>query len=236
MTDQYIDHHETLGYGAFAVEQINAVVLPLAPSYEAALTDIADRISAATSAMAVVLKATGQMDVVTYKKASGDPLAEARNVLRRAVKYAESRPAGARLAAALLNGQNLSTVLRRRPAKLLAALNYAIDTVEAHAKDLPEHAAWSTELTSARDALAALDKSVRASRIERRGMTPEVAKARSEWLKVYGAAKLIVEGVLKLHDRAALMPEVFDDLAEVHRVSGVVDDAEPAPAAAAAVN
>jgi hypothetical protein len=34
--------------------------------------------------------------------------------------------------------------------------------------------------------------------------------------------------VLRLHDKLALMPEVFDDLAEVHRVAGVADGpAEP---------
>lgn len=63
-------------------------------------------------------------------------------------------------------------------------------------------------------------------------MTPEAQAARAEWLKVYGAAKLVVEAALRLHDKLALLPEVFDDLAEVHRAVGVKDEApadQPAP-------
>ena len=50
---------------------------------------------------------------------------------------------------------------------------------------------------------------------------------------LYGAAKLIVEAVLRYQDKTVLLPEVFDDLAEVHRAAGVSDGdspAEPAPA------
>jgi len=200
MPDRYIDQYETLAYGPFAVGQIEALVLPIDPDYTKALQHVTMRLHECTEAMAAVLKAAGEVEVVTYKQAPGDPITAAREVLRRAAKYIESRPDGDRLAGALLGGSTLTTVLRRRPAKLVAALGQAISVFDQHAKDLPESKSWVTALTAARDTLSALDKSVRASRIERRAMTPEVTRARSEWLRVYGAAKLIVEGVLRLLD------------------------------------
>ena len=48
---------------------------------------------------------------------------------------------------------------------------------------------------------------------------------------MYGAAKLIVEAVLRYQDRTALLSEVFDDLAEVHRAAGVSDGDSPAETA-----
>ena len=48
------------------------------------------------------------------------------------------------------------------------------------------------------------------------------------WFEAHGATKLIVEGVLRYHDKTGLMSEVFDDLAEIHRAPGVSDDAPPA--------
>jgi hypothetical protein len=112
-------------------------------------------------------------------------------------------------------------------------MTHALGEVTKHKKALPEHDAWIAEVGAARDAIDALDKSVRKSRVERRAMTPEVQAARVEWLKVYGAAKLVVEAALRLHDKLTLLPEVFDDLAEVHRAPGVKDEA-PAEALAPA--
>ncbi len=49
------------------------------------------------------------------------------------------------------------------------------------------------------------------------------------WLVMYTSAKEIVSGVLRVNGKLALLHEVFDDLAEVHRVEGVSDEAgEPA--------
>jgi hypothetical protein len=44
---------------------------------------------------------------------------------------------------------------------------------------------------------------------------------------VYTSAKSIIDGVLRGKGKLALMPEVFDDLAEVHRVAGVTDEGAP---------
>ena len=143
------------------------------------------------------------------------------------MSYVRSRPDGKAIAAKMLAGQALSTVTRRRPAKLVGALGHAADVVKAHAAALPEAAAWEAELRASQAAIDALDKSVRKSRLDKRALTPEVQPARADWLVVYGAAELVVEGVLRQHGKTAMMPEIFDDLAEVHRVPGVTDG--PAP-------
>lgn len=230
MTDTYIDQHEPLSYGPFAVTQIKAHVIGLEPAIDGALGAIVGRLTSAGEAMQKALSKAGDVDGTTYAsgKADADPVGAARDVMRRVVRYAESRPDGDALAAKILDGEALSTVIRRRPAKLLGALQHAIDTVGANKAKLAEHKAWTAELTAAHLALGALDKKVRTSRIGRRAMTPEVKAAREAWLVVYGAAKLIVEGVLRLQGKVALLPEIFDDLAEVHRAPGVTDGGAPA--------
>lgn len=235
MSDSYIDQYETQAYGPFAVSQIEELVLPLDADFKKPLAAVARRLAAATEAMGAAMRKAGALEATTFKSgasagAHADPLAAGRDVMRRLVKYAESRPSGSALAAKILQNQTLTTVLRRRPAKLVGSMTHALGVIEQHKRELPEHKAWAADLKAVRDALDALTKSVRKTRLARRAMTPEVRAARAEWLKVYGAAKLLVECVLRLHDKVHLMPEVFDDLAEVHRVAGVTDSAAEADA------
>ncbi len=41
-----------------------------------------------------------------------------------------------------------------------------------------------------------------------------MAAAHAEWLKVYGAAKLVVQGALRLHGARIPTMEIFPDLGE----------------------
>jgi hypothetical protein len=229
MADPYIDNLETLAYGDFAIAQFPALLVGLDPDFDDALKTAAARISASTEAMRAALKKAGEIDVITYKPTDGalDPIGDARSVLRRFVSYADSREGGDAIVKSALNGEAPSTVLRRRPAKLSAALAHAVGVIAKHKAELPEHAKWTAALNTAKKALDDRSTAVRQSRTERRDATPEVAAARAEWFKTYGAAKLIIEGVLRYHDKTVLMPEVFDDLAEVHQAAGVTDG--PAP-------
>jgi hypothetical protein len=225
MADPYIDNLETLSYGPFAVEQIKALVLSLDPDFTHALHIASSRLTAATEAMRATLAKTGELDAVTYKPAEGapDPLAQGRATLRRFVSYAESREEGEAIVRDVLAGESLGTVVRRRPVKLAGALGHAVDAIAKHGASLPERDHWSAALYAAKAKIDALNTSVRQSRNERRVATPEIAAARAGWLKAYGAAKLIVEAVLRYQDKSALLPEIFDDLAEVHRAAGVSD-------------
>ena len=229
MADYYIDNLETLSYGPFAVDQIQALVVGLDPAFNETLAIVAARLTAATDSMRAALTKAGEITLVTYKKVEGapDPIAHARAELRRCVSYADSRAGGAAIAKDILAGEALNTVVRRRPAKLAGALGVALDAIAKHASALPEHAQWTASLTAAKTAIDTLNTSVRLSRNERREATPETAASRTAWFTAYAAAKLLIEGVLRYSGKTALMPEVFDDLAEVHRAAGVSDGDSP---------
>jgi hypothetical protein len=235
MADNYIDNLETLSYAPFAVDQIQSLVVDLDPEFNKALATVSTRLTEATEGMRAALTKAGQITVVTYKAAEGAPdaIAHARAELRRCVSYADSRAGGAAIIKDILFGEALSTVVRRRPAKLSGALGHAIGAVARHKSELPEHAKWTASLTAAKEAIDTLNTSVRQSRNERREATPETAAARTAWFTAYAAAKLIVEGVLRYAGKTGLMSEIFDDLAEVHRAAGVSDGEPPAETAPA---
>jgi hypothetical protein len=212
-----------LGYGRFSVAQILSLVVGLDPESDDFVKLTATRLDKATDAMEALLKKAGEIERVTYA-AKGDVVEDARKILRRAVSYAESRENGNEIAADMLRGDNLSTVLRRRPVKLVAALDRVSDSIEKYKSSLSEYMYWQTHVKGARDALANLNEDVRKARVERRSMTPEVAAGREAWLTRYGATKTLVLGILRAAGKAELMPLIFDDLAEVHRVAGVSDE------------
>ncbi|MDI3289347.1 hypothetical protein [Polyangium sp. 15x6] len=226
MADPYIDQYETLAYGRFAVAQILALVIGLDTEADSFVKLTADRLAVETDTMEVVLRKAGALDAVTYKPVEGKPdvVANAKGVIRRLVAYAESRENGAAIAADILQHENMSTVLRRRPVKLAAALDHAFTAIEKHKASLPEYANWAQHVAATRDALGALNEGVRKARVDRREATPETEAARVKWLRRYSATKSIVEGILKPLGKVVMMPEIFDDLAEVHRAEGVSDE------------
>jgi hypothetical protein len=227
MADNYIDQQETLGYGEFAARQIKSVVVGLDPAFDSVAEELAARIGKATKSMEKALQKAGELPAVTFTGTAAegkDPVKDAGDVLSKLVKYADSREGGDAIVEDILGGDKLGTIKRRRPAKLVHALDTALRALAKHKDALPEHEKWTADVSAARAELAALDSAVRASRNERKAMTPAVAKARDKWLRVYGAAKLVVQGILRLHDAEDRMSDVFDDLAEVHRVTGVTDE------------
>jgi hypothetical protein len=234
MVDPYIDQFETIGYGEFAVTQIASLVRGLDPEFDPALDVMRARLAAKTAAVADQLKLAGSLVPATYTAAASndDPLGKARALLRRAVAYAESRADGEALAAKVLGDEPISSILRRRPTKLAPALKRAAEAFTDAAASLPEHAQWVADLQAAEASLTQLNTQVRNSRAARQAMGPGVQKARDEWLVTYSAAKRLVEAVLAQAGKQALMPLVFDDLAEVQTVAGASAAPEPEPAPA----
>ncbi|WP_438028858.1 hypothetical protein [Sorangium sp. So ce233] len=211
-------------YGRFAASQIQRLVVPVDAGFKQALRVITARLDAATEALAEAKRKATAAAVASpapraSRKGQVDPVAAARELMRRLVEHAASRPGGVALARSLLQGQTLATVLRRRPAELAAALTHALEAVEQNKRRLPDHEAWAADLQRSREALEPLLRSVRKRRLALRAITPEMKAARDEWLNVYGAVKLLVESVLRLHGKASLMPEIFDDLADATRVA-----------------
>lgn len=234
MSDPHIDKYEPLTYGRFALGQIKRLVLGLDADFDPMVNTISQRLKHETDAMQGALEKAGDLAVVTYKNAPGQANAvhDAKDGLRRLIHYVESYPHGKEMAMDLLQGVSLTTTLRRRPVKLAAAINHALKQLSKYEQVLPEYATRSAELVALRDALDTLNGDVRKSRSDRLEMTPEVEAQRVKWLLTYGAAKLMIEGVLRLHGKVHLMPEIFDDLAEVSQASGAsgAAPAEPNPA------
>lgn len=238
MADAYIDQFETLGYGDFAVAQIATMVQGLDPPMDGALEVMRGRLGDRTSAMRALLTQAGLIQGATYASAAenGNPVGQARVLLRRVVSYADSRPDGETIVARMLGDETLSTIGRRRATKLVPILERAAAACTACAASLPEHATWAAQLASAAATITELNQEIRRVRAERRAMTPAVAQAREAWLATYLATKRLVEAVLMQADKQSRMSLVFDDLAEVQTVAGVVADVvadAPAPAGAA---
>jgi hypothetical protein len=226
MSDPYIDQFETLSYGPFTVRQIGALVRGMDPNFDPVLEHLTGRLDTMNNQMSQALNRSGGLETATYRAAESgpDPLAEARDVIERLGNYLKSRKNGEQWLGRWLGRQTVSAASRRRPAKLLGTLKQAETLLDDPETALPEAATWKAEVTAAHEALEGLDQRVRGARVARREMTPEVRETRLAWLMVYGAVKLVVEAVLRLHQRLELMPEVFDDLAEIHRAPGVSDE------------
>ncbi|AUX21779.1 hypothetical protein SOCEGT47_022670 [Sorangium cellulosum] len=232
MSDAHIYQRDIEAFGRFTVSRIQELVLPIDADFRQALRAMAARLDAATEAVleearkAAAARATPPASG-RARRGKADPVAAGRDVMRRLVQQAGARPSGAALTRDLLRQKTLATVLRRRPAELAATMTHALDVIEQHGRRLPDHEAWAAEVRRSRDAVAPLAKSVRARRLARRTPTPEMQAARAAWLEVYGAAKLLVRCVLRLHGKLSLMPQIFDDLAA--EVRAPTDPAAPTP-------
>ncbi|WP_437736673.1 hypothetical protein [Sorangium sp. So ce1335] len=226
-------------YGRFTSSQIQRLVVPVDAGFRQALRAVVTRLDAATGALIEARRRAAAAAVAApapraSRRGRADPVAGARDLMRRLVEHAASRPGGVALARDLLQGRTLATVLRGRPAKLAAALTHALEVIEQDRRRLPDREAWAAELQRSREALEPLLRSVRKTRLARRTMTPEVKAARDAWITTYGAAKLLVECVLRLHGKVSLMPEIFDDLADATRARGATALAPGSPADAPA--
>ena len=234
MADPYIDQFETQSYGPFAVAQVASLAVGIDTNYDALLLYLSGVVTTRTRALNDLLTRASDHIVCTYKAAEGevDHLGDAVDLLRKLGSYVSSRDEGDAILADIFKDRTITTIAKLRPARLPEVLDTALKGVEKHRESLPEHAAWAKRLRAAHKSVSERITLVRSSRNARRDMTPEIAASRESWLVAYGALKLAVESLLKLNGKLRLMPEIFDDLAEVHRAADVHDAApsDPKPA------
>ncbi|HEX2573000.1 MAG TPA: hypothetical protein VH877_25835 [Polyangia bacterium] len=229
MADPYIDQYETLSYGPFAIRQIQELLIGLDPDFDAVLEAIVRRIEAATAGVAQALRDTGDTTAIGGPRGlNEDVVSQARGALRRLAAYLEARQSGPQLLQRLFGHEPVLTVTSRHPSKLLGTIGRALHLLIEEQDLLPEYHVWVEELRVTQQGLLTLEQRMRETRVAPREMAPAVRTARATWLKIYEAAKPLVETVLRLHDLLHLMPDVFDDLADVHCAPGVTDEL-PAP-------
>lgn len=223
MADPHIDAFETKVYGKFARDQMATVLMGLVPGLDTMIQFAIAEQSKADKKMADLLDRQPKAPAL-------DPdtiLSEARDVVVRFGAHLESlkgRPVDPKV---FFRGEAPSILARRRLTKLAAAMGHIVDEFENHKDKIRDQAHWKSELKKAFEDLSALEKQQRASRVEKVVLAPEVAAGRDEWLTTYAANKNLVRGLLSYAGKPELLPLVFDDLAEIHRVSGVSDG--PAP-------
>ncbi len=216
MNDPRMDPYEAIAYGRFTAAQINTLLLGLDPELDPTLKLMASRVASASEALEASLLRAGVPELYLHRKPDGepDPVFEARDTLRRLVHHAEACRDGFIIASRLLQGESLSTAVRRTPMKLLARLAYAREGIDRARETIPESEHWSAAVERARAALEVFDAEVHAGRSERRSMTADISIAWNTWRRAYVSAKHVVIGILAGCDQVPLIREVFDDLAD----------------------
>ncbi|WP_437752557.1 hypothetical protein [Sorangium sp. So ce1389] len=229
MADPYIDPFETKIYGKFAREQMAAVLMGKVAALDGMVEFAMGKQLLADQAMSDVLdrqpKPAPELD-------SAEVLEEARDVIVRFASYLDSlkgRPVDPRL---FFRGETPSVLARRRITKLTAAVGHIADELERQREKVRGADSWLAELREAHEKLVIIERQQRATRVERLELGPEVSTAREAWLAVYNANKSLVRGLLAHLGKPELLPLIFDDLAEVHRASGVSDALPPGQPAA----
>lgn len=231
MADPYISAFETKAYGKFAREQMSEVCLGKIAALDKMVLFAISAQEAADEAMVKVL------DKAPKPAAAVDPaavLAEAGDVLIRFGSHLDSlkgRPVDPK---EFFRGDAPSILARRRLTKLAAGMGHVLAEAKKNKAKIRDGAYWIGDLEEAHAKLEALEKQQRASKVAQVELGPEVAAQREVWLSTYNANKLLIRGLLAHLGKPELMPLIFDDLAEVHRASGVTDDAPPPAGSGAA--
>lgn len=223
MADTNITPFETKIYGKFAREQMAVVLIGLVPGLDKMVEFAIAEQAKADHTMADLLARQPLPPVLDADAIIDD----ARDVVVRFGAHIDSlkgRPVDAKL---FFRGDAPSTLARRRLTKLTAALGHIVDEFDKHKDKIRDQAHWRTELKKSFEDLSALEKQQRALKVEKVVLVPEVVAGRDVWLHIYTANKNLVRGLLGHAGKPELLPLIFDDLAEVHRASGVSDELPP---------
>ncbi len=216
MHDARMDFYEAIAFGRFTAAQVQSLLLGVDVELDPTLKLVATRVLSTSEALEMAMIRAGTPELLLHRAGPGqpDPVREAREALRGVLHDAESGRDGFMLASRLLQGESLSTALRRTPAKLLARLDHARMVVDDSKKAFATREHWLQVLERSRQSLAEFDTKVRAARAERRSLGHEVYAAWQPWQRTYVAAKHIVIGILAGCEQLPLVREVFDDLAD----------------------
>lgn len=228
MADRYIDQDETQIYGPYAKQKIVSVVIPLAPEeFKPALHKLAAELESSTQSMGQILEqsrgARLQVQDGSAQKATVMELAS--STLSRFSKHLDTHKAGVLNRRAFFPEDGTASGVGRTPVRYQLALS-RISTLLADAKSPVENREkWLGEITATMQAMQPVLAYSESAHVGRAAATPQVEAARTAWLKTYGAAKLVVEGVLTLSGHLHLLTQVFYDLA----LPGSTKVTEPPP-------
>jgi hypothetical protein len=177
---------------------------------------MAGRVASASDALEVALLRAGEPPLLLHRAPEGkhDPVHAAREALRDLLHYVASCRDGYSITSRLLQGESLSTALRRTPMKLIGRLEHACHAIDRMHSMIPDHEKWIRLVDDARESLSSFDAEVHAERAARRALSSECSQAWATWQRTYASAKYVVLGVLAGCDKVPLVREVFDDLSD----------------------
>jgi hypothetical protein len=221
MADPYIDPGETQLYGAFACEQMEDVCIGKIPALDGTVRFAIQTQRAANATMKEALDRLPKS-----KPIEGDPIGEMRDYCVRFGKHVEAHKKPVPLKE-FFGDDPPSVAGRRRLHKLTNLAAHLLSQIEKHRAQIRDHKHWRDELTPLHEQLEAMEKNDRAAKLTAAELGPEIRAAREAWLAVYTANKALITGLLRHAKQLALLPLIFDDLAETHRVAGVVDAPPP---------
>jgi hypothetical protein len=226
MADSYIDPFETQLYGKFAREQMAEVCIGRVAALDAMVRFSIETQAAADAAMArVIANAPTPLTAIDAEHVT----AEAADVLVRFGSHLDSLKGKPVAVSQVYRGDAPSVLARRRLTKLSAGLGHVLSEARIHQEKIRDAAHWIGELEAAHTNLQALERQQRASKVAQVDLGPEVSTQRELWLATYSANKHLIRGLLAHIGKPELLPLIFDDLAEVHRVSGVTDEVTVPP-------
>lgn len=223
MADAYIDLFETIIYGQLACTEMRARVLPLHPAWGSAVERCIELQEAANANVKAVI---AQLSGYQVNEAE---IATVTDTIVRFGAWLNSLKGRPLDPIRFFGSAAPSAVGRERLSKLTGHLERMIEELEPYVdgtKGPPIEGAGSrlNELKEAH-AIALRNREGQRAALElRRTLSPQAAAAREAWLRTYVANKRLIEGILRHHDREALMPLIFDDLAEVQRSKAASGD------------
>lgn len=222
MADPYIDPHETQIYGPFCRDQMQEVCNGRLKELDGMVRFAITKQTEADDAMKAILARQPRAATVD----TAELLAEARDIIVRFGSHIDSlkgRPLDPKL---FFRGEAPSVLARRRITKLVGAVRHMADEAKKAGPKLKDKS-WLADLEELHEKLSTVEKQQRAAKVDKVELSPEVAAGREAWLSVYNANKNLIRGLLAHVGKPELLPLIFDDLAEVHRASGVSDDVPP---------
>lgn len=215
MADRHIDMSEILIYTPTAAAAIVAHAKGKIASFDGALDHVAAVLTARAEAVATELGGARTADAGTRKgsqeKVPG--LAAAFDALKRFRKHLEAHAKGTVDVKVFFTKDGTVGGVGKAAAKVLHGLAHIAAELEKPGCPVKDAAAWRTEILAVHAALDNPTTAASGAKATRKEITPALAKARDEWNQAYVAAKLVVEGILRLTDGLALLPEIFPDLA-----------------------
>lgn len=216
MADPYIDAFETQIYGKLACTEMRRLVMPLGSQWAEAVEHCIREQERVNSMMEAIITRLG------LPKVNKDEVAMVTDTIVRFGYWLDSL-AGRPIDPAQFFGLDLpSVVARQRLSKLTGHLDRMVDRLTPYAEKPPEERIEGvvTRLEELKEARAIAERNrdaLREAQKTRQELSPEIERARQEWLRVYTANKFVIEGILRHHGKLALKPLIFDDLAEVQR-------------------